>query len=155
MDEKNKIYLKSLFAGIAGITALGLFYFILLTWVGGDWHHPWQQFLVIKYWMSALFLGFGLQVGLFWYVRLMVRKRNAQRVATANAGISTATMVACCAHHIVDFVPILGLSALTIFLAKYQVYFLAIGITSNFFGIFYMFRVINKYKLLRLTPQNI
>ncbi|MDP2684328.1 MAG: hypothetical protein Q8P20_04670 [bacterium] len=155
MIEKKIIIIKSFIAGIVSIMMLAIFYFIVLTWVGGDWHHPWQQFLTVKYWMSLLFLGFGVQGGLFWYTKLVTKLKKAKQVAATNAGISTITMIACCAHHIVDFIPILGLSALTIFLAKYQAYFLAIGVMFNIFGIFYMSRIILKYKLFNINTIKI
>ncbi len=149
-NTKKVIVVRSIFMGIGAIAVLALFYFIVLTWVSGDWKHPWHQFLTVKYWMSALFIGFGVQGALFWYTRLVIKIRKARQVAATNAGISTATMIACCAHHIVDFVPILGLSALSIFLAKYQEYFLAMGVLFNILGIIYMYRIINKHKLFNI-----
>lgn len=147
MITKNQIIIKSFVAGVISVTILAAFYFIVLTWVSGDWRHPWQQFLTVKYWMSPLFLGFGVQGALFWYTKLVTKLKKAKQVAAANAGISTVTMIACCTHHIVDFVPILGLSALSVFLAKYQEYFLAVGIVFNILGIVYMYRIIKKHKL--------
>lgn len=155
MMTKNKIIIKSVVAGVISVTILAAFYFIILTWVSGDWHHPWYQFLTVKYWMGLLFLGFGVQGALFWYTTLVTKLKKAKSVAATNAGISTATMIACCAHHIVDFVPILGLSALSIFLAKYQEYFLATGVLFNVLGILYMYRIIKKHKLFNVNIENI
>lgn len=155
MIEKNTIIIKSFIAGVISVIILITFYFIVLTWVSGDWRHPWEQFLTVRYWMSALFIGFGLQGGLFWYMKMAVKMKKAKQVAATNAGISTATMIACCAHHIVDFVPILGLSALSIFLAKYQEYFLATGVLFNTLGILYMYRIIKKYKLFNINATGI
>lgn len=155
MTEKKIIIIKSFIAGVISVIILATFYFIVLTWVSGDWHHPWEQFLTVKYWMSALFIGFGLQGGLFWYTKLAIKMKKVKRVAATNAGISTATMIACCAHHIVDFIPILGLSALSIFLAKYQEYFLAVGVLFNILGILYMYKIINKHKLFNINAISI
>ncbi len=127
--------------------ALMLFYFILLTWVAGDWHHPFQQFLTVKYWMSALFLGFGIQVGLFWFVRSNHRAQNTRRMTRVSAGVTTGTMIACCAHHITDIIPVLGLSAATVFLGQYQTYFLAIAVAFNVAGIIFMVTHFKKHNL--------
>lgn len=143
----NRIVLKSTLAGLLGIILLFSLYFIILSWVSRDFRHPFEQFLAIKYWMGALFFGFGLEVGLFWFVRLLIKKSQAQRVAVASGGVSGATMIACCVHHLTDFAPILGLSALSIFLAKYQLYLLSLAILFNVFGILYMLRIIKKHKL--------
>lgn len=51
-------------------------------------------------------------------------------------------MVACCAHHLVDLIPILGLSAATLFLSEYQEQFLIFGIVANLIGMGMMFWLI-------------
>src|SRR3972149_3342817 len=71
------------------------------------------------YFVAAISAGFGTQVGLFVYVRRMVSLRARGGAATATAtgtGTSTAAMVACCAHHVRDALPVLGLSGAAIFL---------------------------------------
>ncbi len=47
-------------------------------------------------------------------------------------------MVACCAHHVTDVLPILGLTAAAAFLAEYQRAFMAIGLGTTIVGIFVM-----------------
>ena len=56
-------------------------------------------------------------------------------------------MVACCMHHITDILPILGVSAASLFFIKYQSFFLAIGVASNLVGITVMLRLIQKQEL--------
>lgn len=147
----RKIVTQSILAGIIGVILIALFYFIVLTWVAGDWHHPGQQFLTVWPWMSALLLGFGIQSALFWYTRLASRAMRSQRVAATTAGVSTATMIACCAHHVTDLVSILGISAFSLFLAQYQAYVLMVAILFNVIGIGYMFRMIKRHHLNNLT----
>ncbi|MFH2014054.1 MAG: hypothetical protein ABIJ17_03745 [Patescibacteria group bacterium] len=65
----------------------------------------------------------------------------------ASAGISTGSMIACCAHHLIDILPILGLSAMFLFLAEYQVFFILLGIVSNIIGIIFMLEIIKKHSL--------
>ncbi len=56
-------------------------------------------------------------------------------MAGASGGTSTAAMVACCAHHVTDILPLAGLSAATTFLANYQVPFMLLGLAMNLAGV--------------------
>ncbi len=53
-------------------------------------------------------------------------------------------MVACCAHHVADVLPLLGLSAAASFLAAYQIPFMLIGLAMNLIGIVVIVRAIRK-----------
>jgi hypothetical protein len=44
-------------------------------------------------------------------------------------------MVACCAHHATDVLPLVGLSAAATFLAEYLILFMLVGLTMNLVGI--------------------
>jgi hypothetical protein len=48
---------------------------------------------------------------------------------------STLAMVACCAHHAVDVLPILGLSAAAAFLAEYKKALMWVGLGTTLLGI--------------------
>lgn len=90
--------------------------------------------------MSLLIFGFGIQMGLFWLLRKGMHVSNQDRSdSKITSGTSTAVsgmaMVACCAHHAVDVLPILGLSAAALFLTQYQEQFLIFGVISNLIGI--------------------
>ncbi|UCD35460.1 MAG: hypothetical protein JSU90_01110 [Nitrospiraceae bacterium] len=69
-------------------------------------------------------------------------------VATAG-GISTTSMVACCAHHLTDVLPLVGASAAAVFLSQYQSVFLTAGVLSNLVGITLMLKIIQKQGLYR------
>lgn len=139
---------ESVGVGLAGAVGLFTAYFIILTWVGRDWRHPFTQMYPIRYVMAGLFISFGVQIGLYWYLRSIIKMRSANRMAMANSGVSTVTMIACCAHHLTDIAPLIGLSALTIFMARWQNYFLAFAIAANVIGAFIMMRMIKKHALL-------
>jgi hypothetical protein len=62
-------------------------------------------------------------------------------------GVSTTSMVACCAHHVTDVLPILGISAAVVFLNQFQNLFIILGVLSNLIGINLMLRIIQKYDL--------
>ena len=63
---------------------------------------------------------------------------GTKKVAKVTGATSTVTMVACCAHHAVDVLPVVGASALASFLGAYTKEFFSIGIIFNLFGIGYM-----------------
>lgn len=51
---------------------------------------------------------------------------------------SAVAMVACCAHHVTDVLPILGLTAAATFLAEYRLLFMGVGLGTTLLGISYM-----------------
>ena len=60
----------------------------------------------------------------------------------ASGTSSTVAMVACCAHHVTDVLPILGLTAAATFLAKYRLLFMGVGLGTTLLGISYMVHLI-------------
>jgi len=70
------------------------------------------------------------------------RARGTAAAATATGtGTSTVAMVACCAHHVTDALPVLGLSGAAIFLNDYRIPFMAAGLAVNALGVVYMLRL--------------
>ena len=148
-EYKNNIVRKSYRWGIsASLFLLGIF-FLTLT-LSNSLVHAVEEFRVLGVWIALLTIGFGIQTGLFVYVRGSLKARaTAQATASmATAGGTSATaMVACCMHYLVDILPFLGVSAASLFLIKYQIFFLAIGVASNLIGITVMLRLIQKHEL--------
>lgn len=134
------IFIKGFGAGILG---LSIFYYLLLFLVTKDPQHPFTQFSLFQPWMSLLILGFGVQVGLYWLLRKGFRlslqeKQDAVLAAGTGTAVSGMAMVACCAHHLVEILPILGLSAAALFLSEYQQELLLFGVFANVVGIMIM-----------------
>jgi hypothetical protein len=137
-----------LWGSLAGLLLLSL-YFAIVT-IANSFAHALEEFRLLWYWIAALVLGFGLQAGLFSYVRRASRIRRTGPAGSAMAvsgGVSTTSMVACCAHHITDIAPFLGVAAATVFLTRFQEAFLALGVASNAIGIVIMLRIIKKHGL--------
>jgi|SRR3989344_7075045 len=139
MDE-NSNYDRFILKGLAG-SAILLFFYIAVSSILGGLSFTLDNFLQLWYWMIPLTVGFGIQVGMFFYVKEEMHKK-ATGQAAASAGISAASMVACCTHHLAEIIPFLGLSAAGLFLIKYQSTFLLIGVLSNILGIVYMSRLV-------------
>ncbi len=142
-DNINK-YLKPFLAGILGMFGLIVIYVLILFIATKDIQHVIEQFIAFKYWITALVLGFGIQMSLFWYIRsgMHLTDGSSKTALVAGASTSTVAMVACCIHHLTDILPILGLSAAALFLSKYQPHLFALGIISNIAGIALMVYII-------------
>jgi hypothetical protein len=131
---------------IAGMTLL-ILYFAILT-LSNSLGHAIEELQQIGWWIFILVLGFGTQVGLFVFMKRAANRRNTTggtAAVAASGGVSTTAMVACCMHHVADVLPILGASAAALFLIRYQVVFLALGVISNLIGINIMLNLIQKY----------
>ncbi len=121
------------------------FYFIILTLVSG-FAFALEQFKDNWYFIVALTLGFGIQVGLFTHARALTHA--VPKTVVAASGTTSATaMIACCAHYVVTLVPILGVTGLVSFVAQYQPWLFGVGLLSNVLGIAYMLRVLKHIKM--------
>lgn len=121
-----------------GMLAFGLLlaaYFGVLTLVSG-WKFTVSQFSEFWYYIVPLGAGFGLQVALYTRLRhLLHQSRGSGAVMAASGTTSTAAMISCCAHYLVNVAPVLGATGLVAFAAQYQVEFFWVGIAFNAAGI--------------------
>ena len=127
------------------------FYFGIMT-LTVDWFYAKIQFDEYRWWIIALSLGLGIQSTLFFLTRrglMGAEKKTARSTLAASGSISTASMVACCLHHLTDLVPFLGFPILAVTLQKYQTLIFLFGVISNIFGIFVLLRMMRKHGLIR------
>ena len=127
---------------VAGILASGVLlalYFGVLALVSG-WSFTLQQFA--EYWPYIVTLGggFGIQVGLFAYLRRMARNGASGKVVATTGTTSGAAMVSCCTHYLVNLLPALGATGLLTFVSQYQTQLFWFGIVANLAGIIYIGR---------------
>lgn len=101
----------------------------------------------VWYWVAILASGFGVQVGLYSYVRSSIRSRVLTAELATTGTVSTGSMLACCAHALAGLLPLLGLSAAAVLVARYQLPLILAGVISNAIGITVMFTVIGKHRL--------
>lgn len=139
-------YFVSASSGLAAAFGLLGFYFITMRIFTGSWTVAWSQFKQLWYYMIPLTTGFGIQVGLFTYLKKYFDyKKN--RLIAANSTTSTLAMIACCTHHLTDILPFLGLTVLSSLLIQFQKPILFLGIISNGVGIILLVRRIPKHAL--------
>ncbi len=82
-----------------------------------------------------------------------VKGRGGKAVA-AGTGASTVAMVACCAHHITDILPIIGLAGVALFLSEYKIVFIIFGIISNAVGIVIMLLIVSRSFAKRVSDHS-
>ena len=126
-------------AAMLASAALLALYFGVLT-VVSNWDFAREQFAEYGLFIIALSIGFGLQVGLFAYLRLAARAAASGKVLAASGTTSGAAMLSCCTHYLVNLVPALGATGLMTLVSEYQVQLLWVGVASNVVGIAFMLR---------------
>ncbi len=130
----------------AGVLLLAFYAGILILLQGVE--HAIDQSARLWYWLLALAVGFGVQAGLLSFIRHSLKQRREATASVATSGgVSAGSMAACCAHHLSDFLPLLGLSGLAAFLTEYQLLFIVIGVISNVVGIAIMLETIQRHQL--------
>ena len=137
---------KSVVYGILASAILLGVYFTLLTLVSG-WTFTLDQFGTYWYFVVSLALGFGIQISLYQYLKGLVHSGQGMgKVVGVSGTTSTAAMISCCAHYLVNLVPVLGVTGIVTFVAQYQVELFWVGILSNVVGIGYMTNRIIKFR---------
>jgi hypothetical protein len=127
--------LASLFVGALATAGLVALYLGLISLAQGFDHAIYQLRADLPF-VAAVALGFGIQVGLFAELRAThSRSRRSGAMTAASAGAGGAAMLACCAHHLVDVLPLIGLSAATVFLNDYRAPLAALSLGMNALGI--------------------
>lgn len=126
----------SIALGVVGALALVGLYLGIVTWAQGP-DHALQLLWDDRLFVGLISAGFGTQVGLFSYVRLLQRALAHNSMALTGAGTATSSisMVACCAHHLADVLPIVGLSGLAVFLVEFRTPLMLVGLATNALGI--------------------
>ena len=133
---------KSILFGMLGMLGLLGFYFVVLTLVSGQ-QFALQQFDDNWYYVLALSAGFGIQIGLYAYLRQTVRHQDSTgKVVAVSGTTSTVAMISCCSHYLVNILPIIGIAGLVSLVSQYQIQLFWFGLAANLLGIFYLFNKI-------------
>ena len=146
------IPLAAFLLGSALITGVYLGFLAALQ----DWNYAVQQFARDRLYVLPIIVAFGIQSALYSILRLglyapLSGTRPGGVMMGASGGTSATAMVACCLHHVTNVLPILGLSAATAFLGRYQRPFMLIGLAMNIGGIMFMLLVLYRARQ-RLYP---
>ena len=150
-DSQTRLpLLAGAFTFAAGALFLLALYLGILT-VANSWEHAWQQAEQDAFWVTLVALGFGTQLGLFGYQHALVRvaARGGALATGAGTGASTLGMLACCAHHLTDVAPLVGLAGfggIASFLTEWKAPFIVAGLTVNAIGIGISLRNLRRFR---------
>ncbi len=135
---------RSVALGVAAGAALLLVYLLIISLAQGV-GHALAQLAADAPFVGLIAAGFGTQIALFAELRAVDRVHRASAAVTAGAtGTSVAAMLACCAHHLVDLLPLVGLSAAAVFLNAYKTPLFLLGIGMNALGIIIITRQLRR-----------
>lgn len=141
----KKLKVKSFLWGVLASLSMTVFYLGVMFLTMPSASEVWYNFSQFWYLIAGIIIGFGVQIGLWIYLKNYHKYHHLSGVLPGASGaMSGGAMVACCAHHLAEVLPILGLSGAAIFLANYQRPFLIIGLSINLLGIAYMLSLLNK-----------
>jgi len=136
--------INSAIKGFLATTVLLVIYFTALTLVSG-WSFAQNQFGQFWYFIVTLAVGFGIQIGLYSYLKSAIKNAVSPKVVATSGTTSTAAMISCCAHYLVNILPVLGTVGIITVIAQYQVQLFWVGLAFNFIGIIYMGSKVYKF----------
>ncbi len=139
----NRRFIVSSATGVLAALAMVGVYLGVLSVLQSPTHAV-EQLIADGVWVVLVALGFGIQIGLYTFLRLLIQAAKAAG-ATAMTGMGTGTstlgMLACCAHHLTDIAPLVGLagagglSGAIGFFTEWKYAFIALGLAMNVVGI--------------------
>ncbi len=146
--SQTKRILIPLGAGLAGIFFLTGVYFGFMVWAEG-FKVAREVFWSDRWIVIPLVTGFGIQAALFAILKFRLfipvsATGPSGALMGASGTTSTVAMLACCAHHVTDVLPILGLTAAATFLGRYRPAFMWAGLGMTLIGILVMLFILFK-----------
>jgi copper chaperone CopZ len=150
-----KLFLIPMLAGAVAALLMVSIYLGVLSALQSP-SHAVEQLAIDRVWVGLVAVGFGSQIGLYTYLRLVIhaaKAAGATAVTGAGAGTSTLGMLACCAHHLTDIAPLVGLtgasglSGVVGFFTEWKYAFIALGLVMNSTGIVVTIRTILKSRI--------
>ena len=117
-------------AGLLGAGALVAFYVVVLAAAAG-WEHLRNQARQDWWLLAPIVAGFAASVALTVELRRLHRAHGLGSATSAGAGASTVGMVACCAHHLADLLPVVGATGTAAALLDWRVPLMLGGIGVN------------------------
>lgn len=146
------VFIKPLSWGVLAFALMLSVFFGVVSLISG-WSFMLEQFAAFWYYIIALALGFGIQVGLYTYLRQLVRQGMSGKMVAASGTTSTAAMVSCCAHYLVNILPVIGVTGFVTVVAQYQVQLFWVGLLFSLAGILYIApRVVKAYQEHKRCP---
>jgi len=143
-EAAQPTFIRPIQFGTGALVLLLAIYFGVVSLISGV-DFAFEQFATFWYFIMPLALGFGIQVGLYTYLKNLVGQHGASgKVVAVSGTTSTAAMVSCCAHYLVNILPILGVTGFLTIVAEYQIELFWLGLAFNAAGIMYVAAMVVK-----------
>lgn len=138
----GKPFLSGMLASMILLTV-----FFLVAGFVSDLAYAKAQFAQYWYFILLLAFGFGIQVGLYAYLKTLIQNASGTgKVLGVTGTTSTISMISCCAHYLTNLLPLLGIAGIVTFIAAYQSELFSLGIFFNGVGIVYVLYKILQFK---------
>ena len=142
---RNPLSKPILFGILSAVFLLG-FYFEILTFISG-WPFAKSQFYSFWPYILSLSFGFGIQIGLFTYLKNAIHNAGQSgKILVVSGGTSTVAMISCCAHYLANLLPVIATTGFISLISQYQIELFWLGLISNLIGIIYISRKILQFK---------
>ena len=129
---------KSILVGVFGAFGLLAIYFSILTLVSGQ-DFALSQFFEFWPFVISLAIGFGIQIGLYSYLKNAINQHcSSGKVVAVSGTTSTTAMISCCAHYLTNILPAVGAAGIITVVGQYQIELFWFGLASNAAGILYI-----------------
>lgn len=136
--------LKSVIRGLISVAILLAVYFSAVSLISGK-AFALEQFSRFWYFIVSLALGFGVQIGLYTYLKNAIHRSAPKGMVAVSGTTSTVAMLSCCAHYLANILPIIAIGGAIAFISQYQIQLFWIGLISNALGIAYIASKIVKF----------
>lgn len=124
--------------GALASVGLAVFYVGVVALASGSGGHLVEQTRQDWVYLVVITTGFGVQVALLSELR---HRRALQpelaAVGGAGATASGVGMVGCCAHHLAELMPLVGMSGAAVFLTDYRAPIMLVGVAVNLTGVLF------------------
>jgi len=122
----------------AGATLVGLY--VLVVTLAQDWPHARDLLRDDLWFVGPIAVGFGLQIGLIVQLRSLQTSFGPGTAAmtAGSTGMSSGAMLACCAHHVTDIIPLVGASGAAILLNEVKTPLAVAGVAMSWAGVAYL-----------------
>jgi P-type Cu+ transporter len=143
--DKKQIIINGILKGVLGAICLLAIYFAIVSVVSG-WAFAQLQFKQYWFFIVTLAVGFGVQLGLYIYLKNVIKQsKSSKKVLAVSGTTSTVAMISCCAHYAVNFLPIIGAVGIVTVISQYQIQLFWVGLLFNLVGIAYMINKIVQF----------
>lgn len=136
---------REVFFGVLSSLLLLGFYFLILNFISG-WDYALEQFESFKFYILSLAIGFGIQVGLYVYLKNLIKNAKETKALAVSGTTSTLAMISCCSHYLINALPVIGVTGFITIVAQYQIEIFWLGLLANILGIGYMLSKLIKFK---------